>query len=627
MGAMKAIAGKRVSEFAFPARLVTVAIVIAALYFGQEVLIPFALALLLSFLLTPPVTWLERLKLGRVLSVLLVLGAAFTIAGTALWMGATQLADIVSKLPQYQENIDRKIQAMRNPAGSVLATSASSLQKLSAELAGNRTTPATRVDRRANKKAAQNVNLNAVDGPVPVEVVPHQPGIVESLSLVGMSLVHFAGLTAGVLILTLFMLMQRGDLRNRFFRLLGTGYLNLMTTAMDDAAQGVGQYLLTQSIINGSFGLLLGLGLYWIGVPNAPFWGVLGAVLRFVPYIGTLAAGFGPLLMALAVFEGWSKPLMTLGLFAGIEMTISAGIEPWVYGAHTGISSLAILVSAAFWALLWGPIGLVLSTPLTVCLLALGRYVPPLQFLTVLLGDDEVLSPEAAYYQRLLALDGDEAQEIAENYLKDKTFGQLYDNVLIPALALAERDRHENALDEEREEFIYRTTRELLEEFCDRTRIAKPKGGEASSSSIVCMPARDEADALVGTMLAHVLRQAGYAAAAVPIGTVDNMLEALEKHPADVLFVSALPPLATRQSLALCRRARRDFPQMKIAVGFWGASLDVEKIKARMESGCFDNVVTSLTQAEVQAKLYLTLDEAQTTEADRLQVSGKFSEH
>ena len=223
-----------------------------------------------------------------------------------------------------------------------------------------------------------------------------------------------------MLIFALFMLMQRGDTRNGFFQLIGTGHLNVMTAALDDAARGVSRYMLTQAIINGTFGLLLGLGLYWIGVPNAPFWGVLGAILRFIPYVGTLTAGICPMLLALAVFDGWTKPLLTLGLFAGIELTMSAAIEPWLYGAHTGLSSLAILVSAAFWTLLWGPIGLVLSTPLTVCLLVLGRYAPPLKFLGVLLGDKVLLPPEACFYQRLLAMDEDEAREIAEGYLKEK---------------------------------------------------------------------------------------------------------------------------------------------------------------------------------------------------------------
>jgi AI-2E family transporter len=379
-----------------------------------------------------------------------------------------------------------------------------------------------------------------------------------------------------------------------------------MTAALDDAAARVSRYLLTQSIINGSFGLLLGLGLYWIGVPNAPFWGVLGAILRFVPYVGTLIAGLCPLLLALAVFDGWLRPILTAGLFGTIELSMSAAIEPWLYGAHTGISSLAILVSAPFWTLLWGPIGLVLSTPLTVCLLVLGRYVEPLKFLPVLLGDEPVLPPEARYYQRLLAMDQDDAEEIAETYLKDKTLMQLYDSMLIPALSLAERDRHDKALDEEREKFIYQSTRDLIEELNERSLTsptAEPASSAESQLSILCVPARDEADGLVGVMLAQTLRQFGHQTHAIDIGPVEEMLTRITEQRTDLLFVSALPPFAISQARSLCRRVRQRCPGLKIILGFWESAADMEKIGQRLGSGCFDHVITTLSQAEFQVRL------------------------
>jgi hypothetical protein len=412
---------------------------------------------------------------------------------------------------------------------------------------------------------------------------------------------HFLETVGTVLIFTLFLLLQRSDLRNRLFRLFGseTPDLNRMTTALDDAARRVSRYLLTQSIVNGTFGFMLGFGLHCIGVPNAPFWGVLGALLRFIPYLGTLVAGLCPLLLALAVFEGWAKPLLTLGLFATIELTMSTAIEPWLYGAHTGVSSLAILVSAAFWTLLWGPIGLVLSTPLTVCLLVLGRYAPPLQFLRILLGDEPVLPPEACYYQRLLALDEEEAQQVAETYLKDKTLLELYDLVLIPALHLAEQDRHEQALGEDREAFIYQATKGLLEELAEQV----PSSPLTAKLSILCVPARDEADELVGLMLTHILRQSGFAAEAIPIGTVEEMLGTIEERRAEILFVSALPPFAIRQARALCRRARQRFPDLKIMVGLWESTAKSEKVQQRLGADCFDKMANSLREAELQVRL------------------------
>jgi predicted PurR-regulated permease PerM len=475
---------KKGSELSNLKPLITMTIAVAALYLGREVLIPFALALLLSFLLAPPVSWLEKLRLGRIPSVLLVLALAFSISGVIGWLGMTQLAEIVTKVPQYQDNLHRKIEAMRSPAGPALSKAVASIQQLSGELSS--------VDARSEGPSgagkASRSSPSGSRGSVEVQVVNRPPGLVASASYFGWSLVHLLGFTAVVFIFTLFMLVQRGDLRNRFIQLVGTGHLNVMTTALDDAARGVSRSLLTQLIVNGTFGTLLGLGFFAIGVPNALFWGVLGALLRFIPYVGTLIAGLCPFALALAVFEGWVRPLLTLGLFAGVELAMSTAIEPWLYGAHTGVSSLAILVSAAFWTLLWGPVGLVLSTPLTVCLLVLGRYVPPLEFLSVLLGGKVDLPPEASYYQRLLAMDDDEAQEIAENYLKGKTVGELYDQLLIPALFLAEQDRHQNVLDEAREKFIYRSTKLLIEDLAEQTAVTDLTAGRISQPFLVGRP-------------------------------------------------------------------------------------------------------------------------------------------
>ncbi len=588
---------KNGSELATLVRLVTIAFVIAALFFGKEVLVPLALALLISFLLTPPVTWLEKIKLGRVPSVLLVLIMAFSLAGGLIWMGTTQLADIVSQLPHYQENIRRKIEAMRNPAGTGMTKVLNSVDQISAELTESRSTnPEVSPTERPRRKGSR------IPQSSPAVVLKRESGTEAVLGLIGASLAHALAVAAAVVIFTLFMLLQRGDLRNRLFRLFGAGHLNVMTTALDDAARRVSRYLLTQCLINGTFGLLLGLGLHWIGVPNAPFWGVLGAILRFIPYVGTFIAGLCPLVLALAVFEGWARPMLTLGVFAAIEGTMSAGVEPWLYGAHTGISSLAILVSAAFWTLLWGPVGLVLSTPLTVCLLVLGRYVPPLQFLHVLLGDQEALPPEACYYQRLLALDEEEAQEVAETYLKEKTLGELYDLVLVPALSLAEQDRHQNALDDERERFIYQTTKDLLEQLGEQSE-AEVATSPDSPLTVYCVPARDEADELVGLMLAGLLRQSGYQAKALPLGTVEDAISAIKQSQPDILFISALPPFAVSQARSLCRRIRRECPDTKIVVGFWDAAADIPKLQERFGSDCSDYIVTSLRQAELQAKL------------------------
>jgi predicted PurR-regulated permease PerM len=586
--------------------LVTIAIAIATLYLGQDLLIPFFLALLISFLLARPVSWLEKLKLGRALSVLIVMAVAFSAAGAMLWVGAVQLSSIVSELPHYQRNIARKLEAVRNPAGSSLAKALASIHLLTTELSPNSSVAEkqkTVAEQAPNRK--RNAGQPPPTTPVPVEVVPHQTTSFESLGLFSTSLLRFFGEASAVIVLALFMLINRGDLRNRLVRLSGQGHLVAVTTALDDAAERVSRYLLTQSLVNGTFGTLLGVGLYWIGVPYAPFWGVLGALLRFIPYVGTLIAGACPLLLALAVFDGWTKPLYTLATFATIEGTTSSLVEPWLYSTRTGISSLAILVSAAFWTLLWGPIGLVLSTPLTVCLAVLGRHVPQMEFLYVLLGDEPVLSPEARYYQRLLAMDEEEAAEIVDEYLKEKSLAEVYDSLLIPALSLAERDRHQDRLGEEREQFIYQSTRELIQELGDRHESRPdPIPHSASPLSIRCLPARDGADELVGLMLAQLLQTAGYDAEAISIGPIENMLDRLAEAEPDVLFVSALPPFAVAHARSVCRRAQQRLPGLKVAVGLWNFGAELDKAKQRLGHDCSDCVMTTLAQAESQVRVF-----------------------
>ncbi|MFL6447098.1 MAG: AI-2E family transporter [Bryobacteraceae bacterium] len=572
--------------------LVTISVAVSALYLGRDVLIPFALALLFSFLLTPPVTWLEKLHLGRIPSVLVVFLAAFSAFGAVSWLGLTQLAEIVGNLPVYQTNINRKLIALQKPGLMRSLHAIAELEGAVLRLSGDGEEHRERTSAASNKGEARRRTA-----PLPVEVVKPTSDLRDALGPLGSSFAHVITTVLGVLIFTLFMLVQRGDLRNRLLRLFGVSHLNVLTTALDDAAKRVSHYLIAQCMINGTFGLLLGTALHFVGVPNASFWGMLGAVLRFVPYIGTLVAGSLPTLLALAIFEGWSRPLATFGVFAAIELSISAGIEPWFCGVRTGLSSLAVLFFASFWTILWGPIGLVLSVPLTVCLLVLGRYVPQLEFLDVVLGDEAVLPPEAHYYQRLLALDDDEAREVAENFLKEKTPLELYDSVIVPALRLAEEDRHQDALDEERETFVYRSTRDLIEEIGDRD---LPNGAAARSSGpkIFCVGARDEADELVGLMLAQVLREEGYSADIISAKQFDPSSPFFREAQVDILFISALPPFGLSQARALCRKARRFHPGLRIIVGIWDSNADISKIRERLGAQCFDAFATRLEDAK-----------------------------
>ena len=281
-----------------------------------------------------------------------------------------------------------------------------------------------------------------------------------------------------VLIFSVFLLINQKDLRNRFFRLVGLDQLNVMTQALDDATQRVSRYLLMQLLVNVCFGMLCGIGLYLIGIPYAALWGSVAGILRIVPYVGAFVSGLLPFTLALAVFDNWTPPLLVFLLFAALELVTSNFVEPWLYGIHTGISALALLLTAVFWTVLWGPAGLILSTPLTVCVVVLGRYVPEFSFLHVLLGDEDVLAAEARFYQRLLAMDDQEARAVADLYLREHSLSQLYDAVIIPAMTMAEQDRHKGALDRTREEFLFMSIKEMVVEFSERTHEADAANAE-----------------------------------------------------------------------------------------------------------------------------------------------------
>jgi predicted PurR-regulated permease PerM len=587
---------KDVSAAARLLTLVGIVVVIAGLYFGRQILIPLALAVVLAFLLTPIVGLLEKGHLSRVPSVLAVLMLSFALMAAVGWGVTNQLRAILDHLPDYKANIHNKIVAIRTPGTGGLGRAAATVNDLSRELS---TTSQTAEDKKLGRNAGKQ--------PIAVQVAAPPRDAAEYVGDVAGPLTGILETTGIVVIFTLFILMKREDLRNRLLRLAGSDQLNVMTEALDEASQRLGRYLLLQFVVNAGYGLLFGLGVYLIGIPHPLLWGVFGSLLRFVPYIGTPVAAVFPMGMALAVFPGWSQVGLTFALFLLLELTIANLIEPWLYGSHTGVSSFAILVAAIFWGMLWGPVGLILSTPLTVCLILMGRYIPQLNFLEILLGDEPVLSPQAHYYQRLLALDDGEARDIAGRYLKQNPIGNLYDSVLIPALSLAEKDRHMNVLDEARTKFIHQSTRELVEELYEVCQNATSPDSDdlsaigettrfASGLRIVCVPARDEADEIVGTMVMQLLRRAGYEADALPIAAVSTMLEQVEQLHPEVICVSALPPFAAMQAKSLCKQLRQRCPNVRIILGLWEFPGGAAKAQQRVGLSCADMIGTSLAQ-------------------------------
>jgi predicted PurR-regulated permease PerM len=609
-------------EISYLLAVVVAVVVTATLYLARVVLVPFALAMLFSFLLTPVVTWLERLRLPRTLAALSVVFFLVAGIGSLGYMATDRLVDVTNQLPSYQANIHKKIASLRSPMGLGLKRASDAVEELSREFeAASIGSPV----------GAQPGALPSPEPPLSVEVVsPHTDFLVSARNALGP-----LG-TAGIaVIFTIFMLIRREDLRNRFIHLAGGGRLNQMTQALDEAGRRISRYVFLQFVVNACYGVVVGVALYFIGVPNALLWGVGAGILRFLPYIGPPIAAILPILLSLAVFDGWTKALITAAVFIGVELVVSNFVEPVLYGAHTGLSALAILFAAVFWTLLWGPIGLVLSTPLTVCLVVFARHVPHLGFLGVLLGDEPVLPPEAQFYQRLLATDQNEAQQVLENYLKEKPLEDLYDSVLIPALSLAEQDRHRNELDETTEQFIFQSVKELLEEINDRSNELRERNAEAPQEMapgdlsqlspqqiaanrgcyVVCVPVADEADEIIGTMLAQLLEKAGYRAHFLMAGTISEMLAQVREEKPTIVCLSALPPFAVAHARTLYQRLRAQSPDLKIVIGLWNFAGDSKRVVSRIGGVADVPVSRTLAQAVQQIRLLTNVAPQSATES------------
>lgn len=579
-----------------PVVLIASIVAIATLYFARVVFVPFVLAVVFAFLLTPVVSLLDRIHIPRAISSLAVVAISVLGLGLMGWVVTGQLVDVANQLPAYRSNIKSKIESLHSAKNQRISKAADAVTEIGKELVAPSPLPGTSAS-SYNGKGLLATSSSAK--PIPVEVVPPASNPLESLNSVVGPVMLFVIVT----VFTLFILIRREDLRNRFIRLVGHDRLNMMTQALDDASCRVSRYLFLQLSVNMGFGLVVGLGLYWIGIPHVLLWAVVAALMRFLPYVGFLLSSALPILLSLAMFDGWTHALMTLALYTAVELVVANLVEPLLYGAHVGLSSLAILVAAVFWTVLWGPIGLVLSTPITVCLVVLGRYVPHLGFLNILLGDEPVLAPESHFYQRLLASDQPEAKRVLDRYLKENTLVQLYDSVLIPALAMTEQDRHRNDLDEETQQFIILSTKELVEELYDKTTELPEETGAPfrlrvsnSPRTIVCVPARDDADEIVGTMLAQLLEQAGHWSQCVPVGTLVDMILVIESAKPDIVCISALPPFAISHTRSIYQRLRAHSPGLRIVMGLWGFSGDVNKIAGRLRLSEGDKVLVRLDQ-------------------------------
>jgi predicted PurR-regulated permease PerM len=584
--------------------LLFVLVIVGCVYIGREVLVPIALAVLLSFALAPPVELLQRWRVPRAVAVIGVVLFAFAGVFSLGGLMISQVNQLASDLPRYQSTLHEKIQSLRGvAAGSgTLERASEVLQNLSREIdrpnSGVSSTP-----------AAPSVALKPADRPIPVEVRQPDAGALQTLAALISPLIHPLETTGIVVIFIIFILLQRQDLRNRLVRLAGSRDLQRTTAAIDDAAQRLSQLFLTQLALNAAFGLVIGTGLWLIGVPSSALWGILAMVLRFVPYIGPPISAIFPLVLAAAVGTGWGMVLWTAALFLVVESIIGQAIEPVVFGHRTGLSPVAIIVSATFWTWLWGPIGLILATPLTVCLVVLGRHVDRFKFLDVMLGDQPPLTPPELTYQRMLAGDSDEAAEQAEEFLKEESLLTYYEKVLLEALKLAQADADRGLLDNDRLSRVRDAVIEIVDDLSthkdegaltqtaiddaeERGTLAHIALAEESLSRnqdeipinwrngkpVLCVPGVGLLDEAFTAVVAQIIERQGIA---VRTETRDALSVAriftLDTTDVELLCVCYLTTVTPAQIRYSIRRLRRKVPDKYILVTTAGA-LDVDSV-------------------------------------------------
>jgi predicted PurR-regulated permease PerM len=587
--------------------VVAVAIV-GTLYFARVVLIPFTLAVLITFVLTPIAKLLERMHFGRLVSTVIVVVLSFITVGAVGWTVTQQFGQVMNQLPDYRSNIREKLASLHWTKNTALNNASDTMNEISKDLAA----PPPHSD--GSSPATFRSQTPSRQRPVPVEIVKSPSLPLESVE----SILGLLATFCIVVVLTFFMLIRRENLRNRLISLAGQRSLYAMTQAIDDATARVTRYLRLQLLVNICYGAFVGTCLHFIGIPGALLWGVMVGLLRFLPYIGPPLGGILPLLLSFAIFDGWVKPLETFGLFVVTEVLVSNFLEPMLYGAYTGISSMAILLAAIFWTAIWGPVGLVLCTPITVCVVVIGRHVPSLGFLTVLLGDEPTLTPDSHYYQRLLAMDREEAKHVLESYLQDKSLEDLYDSVLLPALSLSERDRHRDRLDKSSSEFIISNTRQIITELFEERRreaaettpLNDTRSHEQTRSpdlreehipnkktlKIVCVPARDEADEIVATMLCQLLGRAGYLPECIALARTSAMVIKTVQAAPDIVCISALPPYALSHAKSVYSQLRAHLPETDILLGIWNYPGDLDRLASRVGVAEHHRVAVSLSQ-------------------------------
>jgi predicted PurR-regulated permease PerM/methanogenic corrinoid protein MtbC1 len=585
--------------------LASIAVVVAALYLAKALLVPLTLAVLLSFLLSPICGWMERWRLGRIPAVLMTAFIGFSLLGIVIWLAVVQLTSLAPKIPEYQHNLETKLSSVNQYAVALLSRFTKTAEGMAQDVSAASPTAEPR---------------GTTEFPYAVRILTSPASPLQVFGGISGTMLEVLGSTSIVIVLVIFFLVRREDLRDRFIHLIGKSQVTITTQTIEDAAARVSRYLSTLLLINLAFGICVGVGLYLIGVPNVLLWGILAMTLRFIPYVGPWIAAAMPIGLSMAISTSWLAPLLTIGLFLVLELFNNNFLEPWVYGKNTGVSAVAVVVAAFFWMWLWGPVGLLLATPLTVCILVVGKHVPELSFLDILLGTEPVFEPKERVYQRLLAGDQEEATELIERHLEKMPLVEVYDTVLVPAMAMAETHWQLGEINDGRHKFIMQSLKDMIQYHGDKLHHARPKSqiekvpstpGDASSSnaadaaqalSILCLPARTEADEITAMMLAQVLGDGGSHVQAIAVTALaSEIVDLVGQRKPDVICLSATPPAAAMHARYLCKRLRDRLPDIKLIVGLWDTQSDLNKAAERIGHNAI--IVAKLADAQEQIRL------------------------
>lgn len=610
------------------------ALIIAALYLGREVFVPVALAVLLSFVLAPFVRYLQVLRTPRTAAVLIVVFFGFAIIFSLGGLMVSQATRLAAKLPGYQQTLSDKVESFRGLMGGsgTLEQASAVLQELEKELQHG----ATR-DRADDNGLARRASDKAT--PIPVEVKQPDPGALTTLAKIIEPLLSPLTTTGIVVIFVTFILLQREDLRNRLVRLAGSGDIQRTTAALDDAGKRLSKLFLTQIMFNAAFGLAIGVGLEFIGVPSAPLWGLIAMILRFVPYIGAPISAIFPLILAAAVGSGWEMLVFTALLFAVLELLAGQVVEPLIYSHSSGLSPVAVILSASFWTWLWGPIGLVMATPLTVCLVVVGRHVERLKFLEIMLGDRPPLKPPELIYQRMLAGDPLEAAEQARAFLKERSLREYCDTILLEGLRLAEADRRLGHFDEERLNRIASTVDELLadlevhhdggvtdvptfdmsanpgaaiaiEQAQAQRRLIEEK--DRSPRSVLCIPGSGKLDEAAALIMAFLLRHNGIGAIAEEADALSmSKFFSLDMTDTSLTCVCYVGQPSTARIQDFVRRLHKKTADLRVLLALFGAEAATPTAGAvgvEVFHGSFGATLDAVNQTMIRQRREATVD-------------------